>query len=93
MILDAQLLQWKEPIHFQPNLLLSTSLPGQFAISSEETAAGAKRPEKLQDLCKGDCSGSDRGFRRRTNAENIVITRPMGKGWMKVIAALKSGFL
>src|SRR5208337_1400524 len=57
------------------------------------TAAAAKRPERLQDARKGDRSGSDRGFRLKTNAEISVITSPIGKGSMNVSAALKSGFL
>jgi len=40
----------------------------------------AKPPEQHQDSGTGDRSGFGRGFRLRTNAENSVMTSPIGKG-------------
>ena len=37
-------------------------------------------PSQLQDSGTGDCSGCGCGFRLRTNAENSVMMRPIGKG-------------
>ena len=54
--------------------------------------ARAKRPEQVRDAGKGDCAGGDCGFLLRTAAETSVMTSPIGKGSMNVIAALKSGF-
>ena len=44
------------------------------------TTLGGGRRNKLQDSGKGDCSGCGCGFRLRTNAENSVMTSPIGKG-------------
>jgi hypothetical protein len=57
---------------------------GRSAIGGLLTSAnddpGAKPPERLQDSGKGDCPGCGCGFRLRTNAENSVMTSPIGKG-------------
>jgi hypothetical protein len=57
---------------------------GRSAIGGLLTSANddprAKPPEQLQDSGKGDCSGCGCGFRLRTNAENSVMTSPIGKG-------------
>jgi hypothetical protein len=57
---------------------------GQIAICGLLTNASddpkAKPPEQLQDSGKGDHSGCGCGFRLRTNAENSVMTSPIGKG-------------
>jgi hypothetical protein len=49
-------------------------------LTSAKDGPKAKPPEKLQDAGKGDCSGCGCGFRLRTNAENSVMTSPIGKG-------------
>ena len=53
---------------------------------------GADSPELIQwDAGKGDAAGCDCGFLLRTAAEISVMTSPIGKGSMNVIAALRSG--
>ena len=37
-------------------------------------------PSQIQDSGKSECSGCGCGFRLRTNAENSVMTSPIGKG-------------
>jgi len=44
-----------------------------------------------EDAGKGDCAGCDCGFFLKTAAEIKVITKPIGKGSMNVISALKKG--
>ena len=57
---------------------------GRSAIGGLLTSANddprAKPLEQLQDSGKGDCSGCGCGSRLRTNAENSVMTSPIGKG-------------
>ena len=40
----------------------------------------AKPPEQLHNSDKGDSSDCGCGFRLRTNAENSVMSSPIGKG-------------
>src|SRR5580700_1679954 len=55
---------------------------------------GADSLAQIQcDAGKGDGAGCNCGFFLRTAAESTVMTSPTGKGSMKVISELKSGFL
>jgi hypothetical protein len=72
-----------------------------FARSCSPKGAGQRQrektreqisPEQIQwDAGKGDAAGCDCGFLLRTAAEISVMTSPIGKGSMNVIAALRSG--
>lgn len=53
--------------------------------------ASAKTPQQVQQVGNGDCAGCDCGFFFSTPAEIGVITSPIGKGSMKVIAAFRNG--
>ena len=64
--------------YFSDTLFVCPACPRP--ASPRPASPWAKPPEQLQDSGKGDCSGCACGFRLRTNAENSVMTSPIGKG-------------
>lgn len=82
-VVEVESLPWRKRHDANVNKTRPTKT-GRSAIrgllSGANDDSGAKPPEQSQDPGKGDCSGCGCGFRLRTNAENSVMTNPIGKG-------------
>jgi|ERR1700678_1446335 hypothetical protein len=86
-IMQSELVEkrrWIDSDHFFHALSHCMLLPGPEAQQLATYLAFIARPVgwrlKLQDSGKGEHSGCGCGFRLRTNAENSVMTSPIGKG-------------